>query len=173
LATFIEAIVLTTQCIVALLLHEADLEAPGAVTLRVKGSQDSGETLVESSVELLRLLSDFLPRILLGQPQVDPASATTVTPAQSDPAGFAYIKRDLVRLLGVLCHDDRESQDAVRQRNGIQLIMNMCVVDERNPYLREHALFALRNLLHNNPENQAVVDEFKPMVNWDNEGRLV
>jgi len=27
--------------------------------------------------------------------------------------------------------------------------------------LREHALFTLRNLLHNNPENQAVVDTFK------------
>ena len=29
------------------------------------------------------------------------------------------------------------------------------------PDLREHALFALRNLLHNNPENQAVVDTFR------------
>ena len=27
--------------------------------------------------------------------------------------------------------------------------------------LREHALFALRNILHNNPENQAVVDTFR------------
>jgi len=27
--------------------------------------------------------------------------------------------------------------------------------------LREHALFALRNLLHNNTENQAVVDTFR------------
>lgn len=27
--------------------------------------------------------------------------------------------------------------------------------------LREHALFALRNLLHNNTENQAVVDTFQ------------
>jgi len=27
--------------------------------------------------------------------------------------------------------------------------------------LREHAVFALRNLLHNNSENQAVVDTFR------------
>lgn len=39
--------------------------------------------------------------------------------------------------------------------------------------LREHALFTLRNLLQDNPQNQAVVDEFKPMVEWDNEGNLV
>jgi hypothetical protein len=30
-----------------------------------------------------------------------------------------------------------------------------------HPDLREHALFALRNILHNNPENQAVVDTFR------------
>jgi hypothetical protein len=29
------------------------------------------------------------------------------------------------------------------------------------PDLREHAIFALRNLLHNNPENQAVVNTFQ------------
>lgn len=27
--------------------------------------------------------------------------------------------------------------------------------------LREYAIFALRNLLHNNPENQAVVNNFQ------------
>jgi len=39
-------------------------------------------------------------------------------------------------------------------------VLNLCAIDDRNPYLREYALFALRNLLHNNPENQAVVDTF-------------
>lgn len=38
--------------------------------------------------------------------------------------------------------------------------------------LREHALFTLRNLLRDNPDNQAVVNQFKPMVEWDPEGRL-
>ncbi len=30
-----------------------------------------------------------------------------------------------------------------------------------NPDLREYAIFALRNILHNNPENQAVVNAFQ------------
>lgn len=38
--------------------------------------------------------------------------------------------------------------------------------------LREHALFALRNLLHENVENQAVVDAIKPMGTWDENGVL-
>jgi Spinocerebellar ataxia type 10 protein domain len=39
-------------------------------------------------------------------------------------------------------------------RFGLKLIMKI-------PDLREHAIFALRNLLHNNPENQAVVNMFQ------------
>jgi len=50
--------------------------------------------------------------------------------------------------------------------------MNMCVIDERNPFLREHAIFTLRNLLHGNKENQALVDEIKPMRGWDDNGML-
>ncbi|SRR5229473_2705512 len=33
--------------------------------------------------------------------------------------------------------------------------------DSENPDLREYAIIALRNLLHNNPENQAVVNTFQ------------
>jgi hypothetical protein len=38
--------------------------------------------------------------------------------------------------------------------------------------LREHALFALRNLLERNKENQAIVEEMKPMAEWDDNGVL-
>lgn len=47
--------------------------------------------------------------------------------------GFSYLKRDLVRLVGVLCHQDKTFQDHIRVCGGIPVIMNMCVVDERNP----------------------------------------
>lgn len=74
---------------------------------------------------------------------------------------------------------------------GIPVVLNLCVVDERNPCecprrrtlacalltcagadLREHAVFALRNLLHGNAENQAFVDGIKPAGEWDEEGVL-
>jgi len=38
--------------------------------------------------------------------------------------------------------------------------------------LREHALFALSNLLQNNLENQGIVDAMKPSGEWDSEGNL-
>ncbi|KAG8911589.1 hypothetical protein FRC01_005632 [Tulasnella sp. 417] len=176
----VEAIVLVTQALCALLLAGASKQGDETLirtvkTVRLQEDDGNGLSLSDLSVDLLKELDLFLPRIILGQVAQDssrPASAPRHE-AQSDPAGFAYIKRDLVRLLGILCHNDKDTQDSIREREGIQVIMNLCVVDERNPYLREHALFTLQNLLKNNPENQAVVDEFKPMVEWDQEGNLI
>jgi len=51
----------------------------------------------------------------------------------SDVNGFQYLKRDLVRLLGILCSGSKAVQDHVRDRGGIEVVMNLCVVDERNP----------------------------------------
>jgi ataxin-10 len=50
--------------------------------------------------------------------------------------------------------------------------MNMCVVDERNPYLREHAILALRNLLDGNMKNQDEVNSIQPSGYWDEAGVL-
>jgi len=98
------------------------------------------------------------------------SASTTVTPR--DPttkddgpakAGFSYVKRDLARLLGILCAGERVVQDRIRACGGIPVVMNLCVVDERNPYLREHAIFALHNLLEGNTENQRTVDQIRPL----------
>lgn len=50
-----------------------------------------------------------------------------------DPKGFAYLKRDLVRLLGILVYRSRAVQDRVRLCGGIPVVLNLCVIDERNP----------------------------------------
>ena len=76
----------------------------------------------------------------------------------------------------------------MRACGGIEVVMNHCVVDETNPCtsvfregssgliwiidLREHAIFALRNLLQDNVENQRVVQEFKPLRDFDKDGVL-
>ncbi|KAG9018907.1 hypothetical protein FRB90_008488 [Tulasnella sp. 427] len=175
----VEAIVLVTQALCALLLASAsqsggDVMLNTAKAVRLQEDDGSEVLLSDLSVDLLKELDSFLPRIILGKAAQDSSRPNIIShEAQSDPTGFAYIKRDLVRLLGILCHNDKDIQDSIRAREGIQLIMNLCVVDERNPYLREHALFTLKNLLQNNPENQAVVDEFKPLVQWDQEGNLI
>ncbi|KAF8196742.1 spinocerebellar ataxia type 10 protein domain-containing protein, partial [Mycena galopus ATCC 62051] len=177
-----EALVLVTQCIVTITLESVDIDAHAAV-LEQK-SQDffneatsADQGIVESLTELLRLLDLFLPRINFGKPVQADGKAALPTPTQplevgdgTDGTGFAYLKRDLVRLLGILCYDIRAVQDRARLCGSIEVVMNLCVIDERNPYLREHAIFTLHNLLQGNPENQAVVEAIKPSGRWDENG---
>ncbi|PPQ62894.1 hypothetical protein CVT24_006292 [Panaeolus cyanescens] len=181
-----EALVLVTQCIVTICLEaeEVQIRVNNGVTkldgfINLKSyfiqKQYHEQGIVESLIELLRLLDLFLPRINFGKP-IGPDGKPLETSAphlqKSGNSGFAYLKRDLVRLLGVLAHGAKPVQDRARDAGGIPVVMNMCVVDERNPYLREHAIFTLHNLLKNNPENQQVVNSFQPSQEWDEDGVL-
>lgn len=93
--------------------------------------------------ETLRLLDVFLPRINFGKakpfrPHSQTQIGKEVVPGQSarqtDAAEFPYLKRDLVRLLGILCHNSKAIQDRVRFCGGLQVVLNLCgIIDERNP----------------------------------------
>ncbi|KAG8696232.1 hypothetical protein FRC09_008642 [Ceratobasidium sp. 395] len=134
----------------------------------------SAESLyVELVIDVLRQLDQLLPRIQFGK--VRPRFPDTSSPNElvlPDVSGFQFVKRDLIRLLGTAVHDDKSIQDRIRERGGIKVVLSLCAVDDRNPYIREHALFTLRNLLHNNKENQDVVRELEPMGRWDENGVL-
>ncbi|KAI1793579.1 spinocerebellar ataxia type 10 protein domain-containing protein [Ganoderma leucocontextum] len=145
-----------------------------------------GQGFVKSLIEILRLIGTLIPRITYGKvvqapstqgremfQDATPPMASNPRDAKQDPKlvqaaqAFSHIKRDLVRLLGILALDNRAVQDRVRECGGLPVVMNLCVIDDYNPYLREHAIFALRNLLCGNLESQAVVDGIKPVGKWD------
>ncbi|KAJ6496780.1 spinocerebellar ataxia type 10 protein domain-containing protein [Mycena vulgaris] len=180
-----EALVLVTQCIVTITLESSETGAhsgPGQNSKEFfNETRSTDQGIVESLTELLRLLDLFLPRINFGKPVRPDGRAALPTHAQPpggdgtdgrDSTGFSYLKRDLVRLLGILCHGIKAVQDRARLCGGIEVVMNLCVIDERNPYLREHAIFTLHNLLEGNPENQAIVEAIKPSGTWDDTGVL-
>ncbi|KAF8269834.1 spinocerebellar ataxia type 10 protein domain-containing protein [Lactarius quietus] len=172
------ALVLLSTSLSTILLSERENEggttaAPVLVSMTlpcvdaISGSRSStGSGFIESLLETLGIFDAFLPRINFGKvkpshPQHPNGGATGVPAGSAGEVGFSYLKRDLVRLLGILCYNNKAVQDRVRVCGGIPVVLNLCVIDDRNPYLREHALFALRNLLQNNSENQAVVDTFR------------
>ncbi|KAH9915726.1 spinocerebellar ataxia type 10 protein domain-containing protein [Fomitopsis serialis] len=156
-----EALVLVSQCLTTLALA-------------------SSTAHLISLTETLRLLDLFLPRITFGKvverpspPGMRPPPADTVSSTQSGVEGFSYVKRDLVRLLGIIALDDNPVQDRVRECGGIPVVMNLCVIDDRNPCEhKEHAILALRNLLHGNKANQDAVREIQPVARWDERGVL-
>ncbi|KAI5989338.1 spinocerebellar ataxia type 10 protein domain-containing protein [Pisolithus albus] len=159
-----EALVLVSQSIASIMLASEATHLQKEVWPLFRESVSSdGRVVAEDTVELLRLLDIFLPKVNFGRPVMRPGRQEhPCSAAVADPTGFLYLKRDLVRLIGILCQGDKATQDRIRQCDGIPVIMNMCVIDERNPYLREHAILTLHNLLEGNRENQDVVHSIQP-----------
>jgi len=86
---------------------------------------------------------------------------------------FTFLKRELVRLVGIVSFAEartatdeektavRGVQDYVRQLGGLFTVLGMTQLDELNPYIREHAVFALRNLLSGNQANQDLIAQLR------------
>ncbi|XP_078679036.1 ataxin-10-like [Branchiostoma floridae x Branchiostoma belcheri] len=112
------------------------------------------ESLLASGVELLRLTTAAgkLGDNIFSQTQkmVPPDSPDDVHPVHG-------LKRDLIRLLGNMCFQNRSNQDKVRELEGIPLILDHCSIDDHNPYISQWAIFTIRNLCEGNHDNQAVI----------------
>ncbi|KAK4699809.1 ataxin-10, partial [Phenoliferia sp. Uapishka_3] len=89
-----------------------------------------------------------------------------------EPEALGQLKRSCVRLLGVVCYEQQVAQNRIRECGGLTLLLGMCQIDDTNLTLREHALFAIRNILHNNAENQAIVSEMKAQYLVGPQGQL-
>ncbi|CAN6314266.1 unnamed protein product [Urochloa humidicola] len=70
-------------------------------------------------------------------------------------------RRDLVAVIANCLHGRKKVQDEIRKLGGIMLLLQQCVIDEDNPYLREWGLLAIKNLLEENEENQKEVSELE------------
>ena len=63
---------------------------------------------------------------------------------------------------GTSWDDVHAFQDRVREAGGLIEVLSLTQLDELNPYIREHAIFALRNLLDRNPTSQDHVAQLRP-----------
>ncbi|GAA5905791.1 hypothetical protein JCM8208_000900 [Rhodotorula glutinis] len=122
-------------------------------------------------------------------PAPAPAPAPAPVPAAASPEStfaVAQLQRTLVQFLGIVSFAPpltttrpvppervRRTQDRVRERGGLELLLSMCQMDERNTTMREHALFAVRNLLKNNQASQDYVDALKPQYKVGDNGELL
>uniref|UniRef100_A0A3Q3VN79 Ataxin-10 n=1 Tax=Mola mola TaxID=94237 RepID=A0A3Q3VN79_MOLML len=76
------------------------------------------------------------------------------SPSHSPVISF---KAHLIRLIGNLCHSNPSNQNKVRELDGIPLILDNCNIDSNNPFIGQWAIFAIRNLLEHNRQNQELV----------------
>ncbi|KAF9904192.1 hypothetical protein EC991_002940 [Linnemannia zychae] len=130
--------------------------------------------LVESAIELLRQADVSLARVskpVSSNPAGSPAMAanadstvlSNTSTSQGQDSFFVGLKRDIVRLIGNLAYRSRHVQDRIRSCNGLIVMLSQCNIDDANPYLREYAILAMKNILTGNAENQALIEELQPI----------
>ncbi|KAI9190840.1 spinocerebellar ataxia type 10 protein domain-containing protein [Polychytrium aggregatum] len=144
----LDALVLVLQCL-AKVAYDMDTEA------KVRLCQES--TLLKSLLDLLSLAEQLHPRKKL-------ASAKTMNlepDLEVEHRGLFMLKCDAIKVIGNLCYHCKEIQDEMRNIGVIQVVLNHCTLDDNNPFIREYALFAIRNLCYNNLENQALIDSLE------------
>lgn len=109
---------------------------------------------------LLSLLRDLEPpaSIRKAMKQGESSKGSSCT---SKPCPYKGFRRDIVAMIGNCSYGRRQVQDEIRQKNGILLLLQQCVTDEDNPFLREWGIWSVRNLLEDNAENQRVVAELE------------
>ncbi|EOY14176.1 ARM repeat superfamily protein, putative isoform 5 [Theobroma cacao] len=109
---------------------------------------------------LLSLLRDLDPPAIIrkvlkeGDNQGLNLSASKLCPYK----GF---RRDMIAVIGNCAYRRKHVQDEIRQKNGILLLLQQCVTDDDNPYLREWGIWSLRNLLEGHAENQQAVADLE------------
>ncbi|TYJ51520.1 hypothetical protein B9479_007904 [Cryptococcus floricola] len=148
----------------------SNCEAAGEKSL-VQSMKDKEQGVVKPLVDLLRALNDFFPKTNPRTTSSDPSPPPL--PHNPELKPFTKVKRDLVRLLSILSFEDTFVGDQVREWSGVELVLGMTEIDEGNPYLREHALFCIRNLMRNNPANQDVIKQMNPVGVLSDTGELL
>ena len=109
-------------------------------------------------------------------PSPTPSSTSSLDPDSTltDPEEFTWphMKKFCVLLLSNLCWKNNDVKDLVRLRGGLAAVLNQCMVDDDNPYIREYAILCIRNLLEGNTRNQSVVGSIEKKVKEKEDGKL-
>ncbi|ORY41091.1 hypothetical protein BCR33DRAFT_353027 [Rhizoclosmatium globosum] len=75
--------------------------------------------------------------------------------------GLYMLKGAAIKVLSNLSYKCKEGQDEVRRTGGIPVILNHCHIDDAQPFVKEYAVFAIRNLCEGNLENQKLIESME------------
>ncbi|XP_023637079.1 ataxin-10 [Capsella rubella] len=140
-----------------------DACAGGSLEELKKDNNDSVDTVeLLLSSGLIHLLLDLLRKL---DPPTTIKRALNQSPTTSSsslkPCPYRGFRRDIVSVIGNCAYRRKEVQDEIRERDGLFLLLQQCVTDDENPFLREWGLWCVRNLLEGNPDNQEVVADLE------------
>lgn len=131
--------------------------------LKEEDSVDAVDVLVSSGlIELLLcLLGELEPPTMIRKALKQGENRERTSSYSSKPCHYRGFRRDIVAVIGNCAYGRKHVQDQIRQKNGILLLLQQCVIDEDNPFLREWGIWCVRNCLERNAENQQAVAELE------------
>lgn len=110
---------------------------------------------------LLDLLCDLEPPAIIRKA----ARQGTINEGISSDSGkccpYKGFRRDIVAVVGNCAYRRKPVQDWIRENNKLLVLLQQCVTDDDNPFLREWGIWSMRNLLEGNEENQRKVSELE------------
>lgn len=175
LCEFIE-LMLSLFCLSMVKIVKTQVSDSNQISMKSQNILKATEILISCAFHLskdpktkrLLLKNDLLKNLINLLQSIDDYSmtqnkASKIPSNGSNRIKFPYFKRDIVQLLSTLCFRDKKVQDDIRELHGLGLILSQCRVDDENPYLREYAIFCLRNVLEDNEENKEVLRNMKPI----------
>ncbi|TYI42700.1 hypothetical protein ES332_A01G117400v1 [Gossypium tomentosum] len=150
-----------------------DVMGYSLIILRDICAQEGLRELKKDSVDVVDLLlSDDLTDVILSLlHDLEPPAIIRKTLKDSENqelnlgstklCPYKGFQRDLVAIIGNCAYRRKNVQDEISQKSGILRLLQQCVTDDDNPYLREWGIWSLRNLLEGNAENQQIVADLQ------------
>ncbi|KAK6153439.1 hypothetical protein DH2020_013078 [Rehmannia glutinosa] len=130
-------------------------------------NQDEKEDVVDKLVSaglikfLIGLLRDLEPPAMIRKATINSDAKNEATLQFSKYCPYRGFRRDVVAVIGNCSYRKKHVQDEIREQDGILLLLQQCVTDEDNPFLREWGFWSMRNILEGNAENQQLVTDLE------------
>ncbi|TXG70844.1 hypothetical protein EZV62_005779 [Acer yangbiense] len=138
-------------------------EDPSGSSSDSEDSVDVVDRLISSGlIELfLSLLRDLEPPTTIRKAMRLSENQEGTSSYSAKTCPYMGFRKDIVAVIGNCAYRRKHVQDEIRERNGILLLLQQCVVDEENQFLREWGIWSVRNILEGNAENQQVVADLE------------
>ncbi|KAI9348021.1 spinocerebellar ataxia type 10 protein domain-containing protein [Obelidium mucronatum] len=154
-------------------LDNAGITEELAMNVRRKWITSLG--LIDSIVKLLVVAGKIQPPLVGGIGKTyGTAAAATASPkiqevkdekteqlVQVVTKGLYMMKGDSIKVISNVSFMCKEAQDQVRLVGGIPVVLSHCIIDDSNPFVKEWAVFAIRNLCDGNKENQTLIESME------------
>lgn len=70
-------------------------------------------------------------------------------------------KRNIIGLIANLLYKNVSAQEYLRKSDGLAALLDCAKIDNRNPFIMQWAIFAIRNALQDNQQNQQLVAQLR------------